>query len=81
MLIEPLAQPLPIETDLRRYYGLPLVRPVNVSSPEEGWNVISPTVARTLGLTFKPWYDRIPPTEKVGALWLYRIPRKAAALP
>lgn len=81
MLIEPLTWPLAVESDLRRYYGLPRVRPVNVSSPDAGWNVISPTVARTLGLAFKPWYEGVPPTEKVGALWLYRVPEKEVAAP
>ncbi len=71
MLIEPLTWPLPVESDLRRYYGLPRILPVDTSSPHAGWSAISPTVAKTLVLPFKPWYDRVPPTEKVGALWLY----------
>ena len=74
MLIEPLTLPLPTEEAIRRFYGLPRVKPVDVSSPGEGWNVLSPTVAKTLGLSFKPWWERMPPTEKVGALWLYRVP-------
>ena len=73
MLLEPLAQPLPVEDDLRRYYGLPPIQAVNFTSPPEGWTVISPTAARTLALPFKPWYELIPPTEKVGELWLYHI--------
>lgn len=73
MLQEPLAQPLAVEEDLRRYYGLPQIHPVNFTSPADGWTVISPTAARTLGLPFKAWYERITPTEKVGQLWLYRI--------
>jgi len=74
MLIEPLTWPLPVEEDLRRYYGLPRIEAVDAESPHKGWNVISPTVARTLVLPFQPWYDRIPPTEKVGALRLYYVP-------
>jgi 4-amino-4-deoxy-L-arabinose transferase-like glycosyltransferase len=74
MLIEPLTWPLPTEEAVRRLYGLPRIKPVDVSSPGEGWNAISPTVANTLGLSFKPWWDRMPPTEKVGALWLYWVP-------
>jgi len=75
MLIEPLTLPLPTEDTVRRLYGLPRIRPVDVTSPGGGWNVVSPTVANTLGLSFQPWWDRMPPTEKVGALWLYKIPR------
>jgi 4-amino-4-deoxy-L-arabinose transferase-like glycosyltransferase len=74
MLIEPLTLPLPTEEAIRRFYGLPRVKPVSVSSPGEGWNVLSPTVVKTLGLSFQPWWERVPPTEKVGALWLYKIP-------
>ena len=73
MLIEPLTLPLPTEDSIRRFYGLPRVKPVDVSSPGEGWNVISPTIANTLGLSFQPWWERMPPTEKIGALWLYKI--------
>jgi len=65
---------LPIEEEIRRLYGLPRVQPVDVSSPGECWNAISPTVANTLGLSFQPWWERLTPTEKVGALWLYWIP-------
>src|ERR1017187_6171661 len=74
MLIEPLTLPLPTEDAIRRFYDLPHVKPVDVSSPGEGWNVLSPTVVKTLGLSFQPWWERIPPTEKVGPLWLYRDP-------
>jgi 4-amino-4-deoxy-L-arabinose transferase-like glycosyltransferase len=73
MLIEPLTLPLPTEDAVRRWYGLPRIKPVDVYSPGEGWNVLSPTIAETLGLRFKPWWERMPPTEKVGALWLYHI--------
>lgn len=72
-LIEPLMLPLPTEEAIRRFYGLPRLKPIDASSPHEGWTVLSPTVVKTLGLPFKPWWDRIPPTEKVGALWLYKI--------
>lgn len=74
MLIEPLTLPLPTEDAVRRLYGLPRIKPVDVYAPGEGWNVLSPTIAKTLGLSFKPWWERMPPTEKVGALWLYHIP-------
>jgi len=74
LLIEPLTLPLPTEDAIRRFYGLPRINPVDLSSPREGWNVLSPTVVKTLGLSSKPWWDRMPPTEKVGALWLYWVP-------
>jgi hypothetical protein len=74
MLIEPLTLPLPTEDAIRRLYGLPRIKPVDASSPATGWTAISPTVAKTLGLSFQPWWDRMPPAEKVGALWLYNVP-------
>ena len=75
MLIEPLTLPLRTEEAVRRFYALPRIKPVaDASSPGEGWSVLSPTIANTLGLSFKPWWERMPPTEKVGALWLYKIP-------
>ena len=74
MLIEPLTRPLPTEEVIRRFYGLPLIKPVDALYPAAGWTAISPTVAKTLGLKFTPWWDRVPPTENVGALWLYKLP-------
>jgi len=76
-LIEPLTLPLATEDGIRRLYGLPRVKTVDALSPREGWNVLSPTVVKTLGLAFQPWWDSMPPTEKVGALWLYKIPPRA----
>ena len=76
MLIEPLTWPLPVEADLRDYYGLPRILPADAQFQHEGWTAISPTVARTLQLPFQAWYDRVPPTEGIGALWLYRMPPK-----
>lgn len=73
-LIEPLTLPLPTEDAVRRFYRLPRVRQANASSPAEGWTVLSPTVVKTMALPFTPWWDRIAPTEKVGALWLYKLP-------
>ena len=74
MMLEPLTLPIPIEKDLQHYYELPEVRPVDVLSATEGWSAISPTVARTLGLKVKPWYEKRPPTETVGDVWLYYVP-------
>jgi hypothetical protein len=49
--------------------------------PAEGYSVISPTMAAIsqYGLYYKhpnikPWYEQIPPREKVGTLLLYYIP-------
>lgn len=77
LLIEPLNLPLPTEEAVRRFYGLPHLRPIDAASPHEGWNVLSPTVVKTLVLPFQPWWDRVPPSEKVGALWVYSFPPKA----
>ena len=74
MLIEPLTLPLATEEAVRRFYGLPRIKPVDASAPAPGWTAISPTVANTLGLSFQPWWSRMPPAEKVGALWLYEVP-------
>ncbi len=72
LLIEPLTLPLPTEDAVRRLYGLPPIKLIDAYSPGTGWNVISPTIANTLGINFKPWWRRTPPYEKVGALWLYK---------
>jgi hypothetical protein len=74
LLIEPLTLPLPTEEAVRRFYGLPRVKSIDASSPGEGWTVLSPTVVKTLKLPFQPWWDRFPPSERVGALWLYNFP-------
>jgi len=77
LLIEPLSLPLPTEEAVRRFYELPRIQPIDAYAPRAGWNVLSPTVVKTLGLKFKPWWDGLPPTEKVGALWLYSVPTQA----
>jgi hypothetical protein len=74
LLLEPLAQPLPVEAELQRFYRLPRMQLENVVAPHPGWHVISPTMDKLLGLKFTPWYDKIPPTEAVGALRLYYVP-------
>ena len=63
------------------WYGLPKVNPVDSCLPSPGWNVISPTEAKSqhdselyLGPNISPWYDQITPTERVGSLLLYYIP-------
>jgi hypothetical protein len=65
---------------LQTWYGLPPVNDVNDAVPAVGWNVVSPTFARAFRLTVPnrptvrwPWYERIPPTERVGGLLLYNI--------
>ena len=62
LLIEPLTLPLATEDAIRRYYGLPPVKLVGAYSPGTGWNAISPTIAKTLRLSFKPWWEQRPPS-------------------
>jgi hypothetical protein len=80
-------------------YDLPPMQPIQVFTPSEGWNVVSPTAAKhtamsviLTGTSFEdlvraersrtPWYDRMIPVERVGALKLYYFPPGAVpALP
>jgi hypothetical protein len=66
---------------LQIYPGLPPMKPIDPRWPAEGYSVISPTFAgiSQYGLYYKhpdikPWYEQIPPQEKVGTLLLYYIP-------
>jgi hypothetical protein len=72
MLIEPLTMQHPTEQALAHMFGLPRIQPVQPDRPSEGWTAVSPTVALTQDQPVKPWYLRVPPSERVGALWLYR---------
>ena len=65
---------------LQTWYGLPPAKDVDDVAPAVGWNVISPTFAESFRLTIPnrrkvswPWYERIAPTERLGALRLYNI--------
>jgi len=58
-------------------YGLPVCVPVNLAAPTETWTVIRPTDSKYVRWTpawpgRDPWYEHLPPTERVGALLLYR---------
>jgi hypothetical protein len=66
---------------LQIYPGLPPMTKIDPIRPAEGYSVISPTMAAIsqYGLYYKhpnikPWYEQIPPREKVGTLLLYYIP-------
>jgi len=66
---------------LQKWYGLPTVNDVDDAAPAVGWNVISPTFAKTIMFLLPqrpgvshPWYNQITPTERVGPLLLYYIP-------
>jgi hypothetical protein len=66
---------------LEAWYGLPKVKIVSDSTPSPGWNVISPSFDKSFRFQLndrptvvRPWYDQIPPTERVGPLRLYYIP-------
>ena len=66
---------------LEAWYGLPKVKIVSDSTPSPGWNVISPSFDISFRFQLndrptvvRPWYDQIPPTERVGPLRLYYIP-------
>ncbi len=65
---------------LQTWYGLPTIADVDDVTPNVGWNVISPTFAKSVRFLIpsrqrvpQPWYYRIPPTERVGGLLLYYI--------
>ena len=70
--------------DLQIWYGLPPSKDVDDAAPAPGWTVISPTFAKSYRFHFlnrnnlaRPWYEQIPPTERVGALMLYYTPPDA----
>lgn len=69
---------------LETWYGLPTVEEFNTCVPSLGWNVVSTTVQQSFsrwpesrffrGQNFsKPWYEQIPPDDRVGPLLLYNI--------
>ena len=65
---------------LQTWYGLPTIQDIDEAVPTVGWNVISPTFAKSVRFVIplrlnvaKSWYDQIPATERVGALLLYNI--------
>jgi hypothetical protein len=71
-----------LDAYFRIWPGIPPGPPVRPMFPEEGWTVISPTADKTnqYGLNYKypqlqPWFDTIQPTERVGAILLYYLPR------
>jgi len=70
------------------WYGLPNVKLVNPCVPSPGWNVLSPTIEKSISREpdspfsrcsniLKPWYEQLVPTERVGPLLLYYIPGDA----
>jgi hypothetical protein len=64
---------------LEQWYGLPAIERANDFVPAPGWTVVSPTYDKSFKFNSYPpgticWYDRIPPTERVGALRLYYVP-------
>jgi dolichyl-phosphate-mannose-protein mannosyltransferase len=58
-------------------YHLPACERVNLSAPTETWTVIRPTDAKYVawGMRRRPWYEGLEPTERVGALLLFRSGR------
>ena len=65
---------------LQVFPGLPRIKPIQPLKPAEGWTAVSPTLNRTTqyGLYYrypnlKPWWESVPPTEKVGTLLLYYL--------
>lgn len=64
------------------WYSLPTVWEVDDAVPSPGWNVISPTYAKSYRFELQklgrptvaqPWYEQIAPTEHVGVLRVYYI--------
>jgi hypothetical protein len=67
---------------LHDWYGLPPAQQLDPCVPAIGWNVVSTTVEKSTshvaGSAFNrrdssAWYERIPPTQRVGPLLLYEI--------
>jgi 4-amino-4-deoxy-L-arabinose transferase-like glycosyltransferase len=66
---------------LEAFPGLPKIHGIHPLEPAEGYTVVSPTMYRTTqyGLEYRypdlrPWFEVIPPKERVGTLFLYYIP-------
>jgi 4-amino-4-deoxy-L-arabinose transferase-like glycosyltransferase len=66
---------------LEAFPGLPKIRGIHPLEPAEGYTAVSPTMYRTTqyGLEYRyadlrPWFEVIPPKERVGTLYLYYIP-------
>ena len=73
-----------IDAYFRIWPGIPPGPGVRAMFPAEGWTIISPTADKLnqYGLNYrypnlKPWFDTIPPTERVGAILLYYVPHGA----
>jgi hypothetical protein len=61
--------------DLEREHGFPRIHPLNRFSPLPGWNAVSVTAWKELGLV--NWPGRFPPRERVGKsmlLWYFPSP-------
>jgi len=72
-----------VSDEMLRWSGLPPIQPINPVQPAEGWTVVNPTLDKTTeyGLNHKfpgvePWYRKLQPKERVGALILYYVPPK-----
>jgi hypothetical protein len=66
---------------LEIFPGFPKIHPIHPLEPAEGYTLVSPTMYRTTqyGLEYRyrdlrPWFEVIPPQEKIGTLYLYYIP-------
>jgi hypothetical protein len=68
----------------KAWYGLPKTKPIDVCVPSPGLNVVGPTIEKSLSYwsnapryyrgDHTPWYELVPPDERVGALLLFNIP-------
>jgi len=70
-----------VSDEMQKWSGLPPIRPINPIVPSKGWTVVSPTLDKTTeyGLDHRfpnvqPWYRKLQPKERVGALLLYHVP-------
>lgn len=69
---------------LQSWYGLPPMKEVNPCVPAPGWNIVGTTVEKSLSWweeskryyrgPHTPWYELIPPEERVGPLLIFNIP-------
>jgi len=66
---------------LEAFPGLPKVRGIHPLEAAPGWTAVSPTIDRTTqyGLEYRypnlrPWFEDLPPRERVGTLTLYYLP-------
>jgi hypothetical protein len=69
------------DEQLAGWPGMPHTHPINPVVPTEGWTAVNPTFWKVgqygLGYRYpnlRPWFEKLKPVERVGAVLLYYVP-------